>query len=56
MVEDIQDETEEDLYSPGVDFSDTGLYYGITPDEGPEYREGSLADQSIEDVRTLTTY
>ena len=51
MVAGIEDEVESDLYSPGVDYSDTGLFYGLTPDEGPEYREGSLADQSIQDVR-----
>jgi len=45
------DESEEDLYSPGINNSPTAVYFALSADEGDEYKEGSLADQSIDDVR-----
>ncbi len=53
VASNYDDEDEDELYSPGINNSPTGVFFGITPDEGEEYREGSLADQSIDDVSRM---
>ena len=55
VVLSYSDETEQDLYSPGLNNGLDVVYFGNTPQEGDSTRPAGMADIMLDNVRTLIT-